>query len=374
MAYELTLHDLGEGLTEAEVITWLVAVGEPVTAGQPMVEVETAKTAAEITAPRDGVLLHQGAAPGTTLGVGRLLAVIGDPGETWDPLGSAPAAAATGSATTSASGSTAPVRAMPVVRKRAAELGVDLATVTGTGPGGAITRGDVEAAAAVGATVTTDAEATGEPLTATRRAIAAHMTRSWTEIPHVTVWGPANATALIAARAMEAARPLEAWLAAAVIPVLADFPDCNATFDETTLRRSRAVHLGLAVNTPAGLVVPVVRDADTLDHDAMAAEIDRLVAAAADRKLTLADVTGATFTLSNVGAVGGGYGTPIIPHGTTAIVSVGRAKDEVVVIDGEISIGPVFPVALSFDHRVIDGATGSGFLNALIASIEHFGT
>ncbi|CAN5477705.1 MAG: dihydrolipoamide acetyltransferase family protein [Acidimicrobiia bacterium] len=373
MAYEFTLHDLGEGLTEAEVITWLVAVGEPVTAGQPIVEVETAKTAAEITAPRDGVLLHQGAAPGTTLGVGRLLAVIGDPGETWDPLGSAPAAAATGSATTSASGSTAPVRAMPVARKRATELGVDLATVTGSGPGGAITRGDVEAAAAVGATVTTDAEATGEPLTATRRAIAAHMTRSWTEIPHVTVWGPANATALLAARTGKGG-PLEAWLAAAVIPVLADFPDCNATFDGTTLRRSRAVHLGLAVNTPAGLVVTVVRNAGTLDHDAMAGEIDRLVAAAADRKLTLVDVTGATFTLSNVGAVGGGYGTPIIPHGTTAIVSVGRARNEVFVIDGEISIGPVFPVALSFDHRVIDGATGSGFLNALIASIEHSST
>ncbi len=185
MAYELTLHDLGEGLTEAEVIAWLVAVGEPVRAGDALVEVETAKTTAEITAPRDGVLLHQGAAPGATLAVGRLLAVIGDPGESWSPQdvtttvapGSTPAPATDSKTATS-------VKAMPVVRKRAADLGVDLAAVVGTGPGGAITRDDVERAASAPA-----ATPGGEPLSATRRAIAAHLTRSWTEIPHVTVWG-----------------------------------------------------------------------------------------------------------------------------------------------------------------------------------------
>jgi pyruvate dehydrogenase E2 component (dihydrolipoamide acetyltransferase) len=369
MAYELTLHDLGEGLTEGEVITWLVAVGEPVKAGDVLVEVETAKTTAEITAPRDGVLLHQGAASGATLAVGRLLAVIGDPGESWSPQG-VTTTVAPGSTPAPATDSTAatPVKAMPVVRKRAADLGVDLAAVVGTGPGGAITRDDVERAASAPA-----AAPGGEPLSATRRAIAAHLTRSWAEIPHVTVWGPADATRLLAARRDGGGGPLEAWLAAALLPALADFPDCNATFDGAILRHSTEVNLGLAVDTAAGLIVPVVKDAGARSQEDLATEIERLIAAATGRALTPADVSGATVTLSNVGAVGGGYGTPIIPHGTTTIVSVGRAKDEVVVVDGAAAVAPVFPVAVSFDHRVIDGAAGSRFLNAFVDRIEAFG-
>ncbi|MBA2337758.1 MAG: 2-oxo acid dehydrogenase subunit E2 [Acidimicrobiia bacterium] len=364
MAYELNLHDLGEGLTEAEVIGWLVAVGEPVTAGQPIVEVETAKTTAEITAPRAGVLLHQGAAPGDTLVVGGLLAVIGDPAENWTPPSVTAAPEATGGATTG-SPSADTVKAMPVVRKLATELGVDLASVTGTGPGGAITRQDVEAAAASGA------ETGGERLSATRRAISDHLTRSWSEIPHVTVWGPASAGALLAARS--GGGPMEAWLAAAVIPLLGDHPDFNAGFDGSHLRRSAAVHLGFAVHTDAGLVVPVVRDAETRSHDELVAQIERLAVAAQDRTLTPTEVAGPTFTLSNVGAVGGGYGTPIIPHGTTAILSVGRARDEAVVVDGAVTVAPVFPLALSFDHRVIDGAAGAAFLNAVTDRIAGFG-
>lgn len=363
MAYELNLHDLGEGLTEAELIGWLVAVGEPVTAGQPIVEVETAKTTAEITAPRAGVLLHQGASPGETVSVGRLLAVIGEPGEMWSPAGASAPPAVAEPATTPPIAGTA--RAMPVVRKRAAELGVDLATLTGTGPGGSITRQDVEAAA-------TEQDTGSERLSATRRAISDHLTRSWSEIPHVTVWGPANAAALLAARS-DGGGPLEAWLGAAVIPLLADHPDFNAGFDGSHLRRSAAVHLGFAVHTPAGLVVPVVRDAETRSHNQLVAEIERLAAAAGDRTLTAAEVTGPTFTLSNVGAVGGGYGTPIIPYGTTAILSVGRAREEAVVVDGTIAVAPVFPLALSFDHRVIDGAAGAAFLNVVTDRIAGFG-
>jgi pyruvate dehydrogenase E2 component (dihydrolipoamide acetyltransferase) len=297
-----------------------------------------------------------------------LLAVIGDPGESWAPDG-APTPVAGASTATPApdAAAPAPVKAMPVVRKRAADLGVDLAAVVGTGPGGAITRDDVERAASAPA-----ATPAGEPLSATRRAIAAHLSRSWAEIPHVTVWGPANAARLLAARRDGGGGPLEVWLAAALLPLLADFPDCNATFDGSNLRRSDEVHLGLAVDTPAGLVVPVVEEAHARSHEDLATEVERLIAAAADRSLTPADVTGATITLSNVGAVGGGYGTPIIPHGTTTIVSVGRARDEVVVVDGAVAVAPMFPVAVSIDHRVIDGAAGSRFLNAFVAAIETF--
>ena len=208
-------------------------------------------------------------------------------------------------------------------------------------------------------------------LSTTRRTIARNLSRSWAEIPHVTVWGPADATRLLAARSANGG-PVEAYLVRAVLPVLVDFPDFNATFDGTTLTRHATVGMGVAIDTDAGLVVPVVKDAAERTAADLAAEIERLIAAARSRRLTPNEMVGGTFTISNVGAVGGGYGTPIIPFGTTAILSVGRAGDDVVVRDGGIRIAPMFPVALSFDHRVIDGAAASRFLSRCVASIEGF--
>ena len=386
MALEMKLPDIGEGLTEAEIVQWLVEVGDEVAANQPLVEVETAKAVVEISAPRRGILLHHGAAAGATLEVGALLAVIGEPGETWaraapTPTDAARAAVAdemrtaVGDATARPPGG--PVKAVPLVRKLARDLGIDLATVTGTGPGGAITRDDVHAAAA---SAPETAAGTGAPageevvaLSTTRRTIARNLSRSWTEIPHVTVWGPADATRVLAARRSEDG-PLEAYLVRAVLSVLAAFPDFNATFDGETLTRHTAVGMGVAMDTDAGLVVPVVKNAGGRSPAELAAEIERLIEGAQTRRLTPDDMVGGTFTVSNVGAVGGGYGTPIIPYGTTAILSVGRAREDVVVRDGGIRVAPLFPVALSFDHRVIDGASASRFLNAFVASLETFGT
>lgn len=369
MSLELKLPDIGEGLTEAEIVSWLAKVGDPVAANQPIVEVETAKAVVEITAPRSGVLLHQGAAEGATLEVGQLLAVIGVEGETWGGASQMEAVATHRPETARSSSSPESVRAMPVVRRLAKELGVDLAAVTGTGPGGSVTRADVEREASQ----SRPASAAGRPLSATRRAIAAHLSRSWSEIPHVTVWGPADASRLLAAH-RETGGPLEASLATALLPVLAEFPELNASFDGEVLYPSDAVHLGIAVAAEAGLVVPVVRNAASLDRSALAKEVERLIRAAMGRRLSPGDMTGATFTLSNVGAVGGGYGTPIIPQGTTAILSVGRAGDDVVVRNGEIAIAPVMPVSLSFDHRVVDGAVGSRFLNRFTEEVERFET
>jgi len=373
MAFEMRLPDIGEGLTEADVVQWLVALGDEVVANQPLVEVETAKTVVEISAPRAGFLLYQGAGAGATLQVGALLAVIGGRDETWAATIDPPAPAAASPPGETAGSSARPpasVKAMPLIRKLAGDLGVDVATITGTGPGGAITRSDVEAAAAVRPP---PAGGDTEPVTlpSTRRTIARNLSRSWAEIPHVTVWGPADATRLLAARS-SGGWPLETYLVLAVLPVLAEFADFNATFDGTTLTRHRAVGMGVAMDTEAGLVVPVVRDAAARTPASLATEIERLAVAARSRRLTPADVAGGTFTISNVGAVGGGYGTPIIPYGTTAILSVGRAADDVVVRDQAIRIAPVFPVALSFDHRVIDGAAGSRFLNRFVAAIEQF--
>ncbi len=381
MAHEMRLPDIGEGLTEAEVVSWSVAVGDAVTADEPIVEVETAKAVVEITAVRSGFLLFQGGAPGEVVGVGAVLAVIGEPGEVWSNgaeeagPGSGPPAGAPGAAGPEAPAAPDRVKAVPLVRKLARTLGVDLAGVTGTGPQGQITRGDVEATAAQApvAGASAAAPATGpQRLSPTRRALAANMTRSWAELPHVTVWGPAEATALLAARHAAGGGPLDAYLIRAVLPVLATHPVFNATFDGESLTPSAEANVGIAVDTPAGLLVPVVRRAGGRTHDGLVAEVERLTAAAAARKLTPDDMAGGTFTISNVGAVGGGYGTPIIPHGTTAILSVGRAADDVIVRDKAIRIAPVFPVSLSFDHRVIDGAEASRFLNEVTAAIEAF--
>jgi pyruvate dehydrogenase E2 component (dihydrolipoamide acetyltransferase) len=386
VAYKLKVPDIGEGLTEAEIVRWLVAPGAHIAANEPLVEVETDKAVVEIPSPQAGVLLHQGALEGTVVKVGSLLAVIGAEGEDWaanqpdvSPQAAVPAEVPTAASTPAA------IKAMPIVRKLARELGVDLAVVPGSGGGGKITRDDVqraagrEAPAAPLVSSVADVPASGragehegETLSALRRTIARNLTQSWTEIPHVTVWRPADARRILEARA-ETGAPLEALLVKAVLPVLAEFPDCNATFDGTTLKRSDAAHVGIAVDTAAGLMVPVVRDAETRNLRGLAAEIERLSEGARARTLGIGELTGGTFTVSNVGAVGGGYGTPIIPYGTTAIVSIGRAEDDVVVRNKAIAIAPVFPVSLSFDHRVIDGAVASRFLRLYVEKIESYG-
>ncbi|MEA2002252.1 MAG: dihydrolipoamide acetyltransferase family protein [Actinomycetota bacterium] len=386
MAYELNVPDIGEGLTEAEIVRWLIAPGAPVAANEPLVEVETDKAVVEIPSPQAGVLLHQGGAEGAVVKVGSLLAVIGAEGEDWavSEAEVLPQLAAPTEVSTAIRSDTA-IKAMPIVRKLARELGVDLAAIEGTGPGGKITRDDVQrvageeapaaplvSSAAAGPASTRPGEYGGETLSALRRTISRNLTQSWTEIPHVTVWRPADATRILQARA-ETGAPLEALLVKAVLPVLAEYPDCNATFDGTTLRRSESAHVGVAVDTAAGLMVPVVRNAETMNLRGLGTEIERLSEGARARTLGLGELTGGTFTVSNVGAVGGGYGTPIIPYGTTAIVSIGRAEEDVVVRNNAIAIAPVFPVSLSFDHRVIDGAVASRFLRLYVDQIESYG-
>jgi pyruvate/2-oxoglutarate dehydrogenase complex dihydrolipoamide acyltransferase (E2) component len=380
MAYELNLPDIGEGLTEAEIIDWLAKVGDTVVANQPLVEVETDKAVVEIPAPRSGCLLHVGGESGATIHVGDLLAVIGDEGEVWEPgqrQVAAPSEPTPLAAATESAPGAAAVKAMPIVRKLARELGVDLAALTGSGPGGKITRSDVETAAQKRSVEESEPVTApsyeGETLSALRRTIARNLTQSWTEIPHVTVWRSVDATRVLALRA-ETGMLLEAILVKAVLPVLAEFPEFNATYDGVRLRKSEAAHVGVAMNTEAGLMVPVVRNADSMNLRELTIEIERLAGAARERTLGLGELTGGTFTVSNVGAVGGGFGTPIIPYGTTAIVSVGRAEDDVVARDGAIAIVKTFPVSLSFDHRIIDGALASRFLLAYAAALETYGS
>ncbi len=445
MAHEFRLPDIGEGLTEAEIVRWVVPVGGYVAMDETVVEVETDKAVVEIPSPYAGVVLHHGAAEGEVIEVGQVLVVIGEEGETWrpgddgsaglvaesppdpteeessaslaqeepeeaehesDPEPSEPApivgtlpenAEVLPSRTETATSPTAKVKALPVVRKLARELGVDLSSIDGTGPEGRITREDV-LAAADGAqpeaapppappvpqpserTVPAGARPPSErrPLSKLRRTIAANMTESWTTIPHVTTFDEVDATRLIDLRKALARRhdrkiPMEALVVKAVTPVLAAFPEFNATLDGDELVVHNRYDVGIAVDTPDGLLVAVIRNADRRSVLGLSEEVTRLGSAAKERRLGVEELSGQTFTVSNIGAVGGGFGTPIVPPGTTAILSVGKAVEKPVAHGGRVEIAPLLPLSLSYDHRVIDGALGRRFMAMLIENLEEPG-
>ena len=364
------MPDIGEGLTEAEIVAWLVAVGEVISVGQSVVEVETAKTSVEIPATHAGVVLSLVGEPGDTVEVGDVLFVVGVEGEHLEPEVPAQPSESAGARTRPTAHmatETGSVRAMPAVRRLARDRGVDLATIEGTGQGGSITRDDVEAAA--------DSLTPGprrEALSATRRAIAAHMAESWRSIPHVTVQAEVRAERLLERRITADGRlvPLEAVIAESVIPLLARHPWFNAAFVDDEVAIHDVVHLGFAVDTEAGLMVVVVRDADRRSTEEIGTEFTRLAEQAVDRSIAAEDVTGQTFTISNIGALGGGHGTPIIPLGTSAIVSIGRAEPRAVVEGGAVAVGLVAPLDLSYDHRLIDGGAGQRFLADLVSALE----
>jgi pyruvate dehydrogenase E2 component (dihydrolipoamide acetyltransferase) len=290
------------------------------------------------------------------------------------------------------------VRALPIVRKLARDHGIDLSHVEGSGPDGRITRADVQAVIDSGAqpsrvespqpaqtppvpsaaspTVPTTApEDQREKMSRLRRTIAANMSKSWAEIPHVTTFEDVDATRLLETRGALAQRydrkiPLEALVIRAVLPALDTFPEFNATLDGEELVMHASRDIGVAVDTPDGLLVAVIRDADSKGVLQLADEIVSLGEGARGRSLSVDQLTGQTFTVSNIGAVGGGHGTPIVPYGTTAILSVGRAVDKPVAYDGDLGIAPIMPLSLSYDHRVVDGAQGRRFIALLIENLE----
>jgi pyruvate dehydrogenase E2 component (dihydrolipoamide acetyltransferase) len=208
-----------------------------------------------------------------------------------------------------------------------------------------------------------------------RRTIAANMSRSWAEIPHVTTFDEVDATRLLEVRHALSARhgvkvPIDALVVKAVVPALAAYPDFNSTIDGDDLVIHGSMDIGIAVDTPDGLLVAVIRDASERSVLELAEEVQRLGEGARGRALPPGDLTGQTFTVSNIGAVGGGQGTPIVPYGTTAILSVGRAQQKAIVVDGELAIAPVMPLSLSYDHRVIDGGQGRRFMANVIENLE----
>lgn len=379
MAHEFHLPDVGEGLTEAIIVAWHADVGDSVAMDGPLVEVETDKAVIDIPAPVAGVLLHRGAAEGDTLPVEALLAVIGEPGESWSQPGTSQGggdaapivgrldeAIETIPAVGGMGGASSGSRMLPLVRRLAAELGVDTDQLTGSGPRGVVTEDDVRSAAVSVAA----GPVRRVRMSPTRRTIANRLASSWREIPHVTTYGEADAREVLAERAAHGKPPLEAVLIRRLLPLLVDFPDFNASIEGDDIIHKLFYDIGFAVDTSDGLMVAVLEDAPALGTAALGAEILRLATAARDRTATPDELRGQTFTLSNIGAVGGRYGTPIVPLGTTAILSVGRADPRPVVRNDEIVIGRELPLSLSYDHRAIDGSTGRGFMAALIAALE----
>ncbi len=421
---QFTLPDVGEGLTEAEILQWFVAPGDRVSVNQTIVEIETAKAAVELPCPYEGVVAELLVPEGSTVDVGTPIIRIDT-----DPSGAAPAgepavpraefvpdpkpsareallvgygvkdAAVTRRPRRPGGGSTrpvtptrigglevgraveraladAPVQAKPPVRKLAKDLGVDLRTVAASGPHGTVTRADVEAAvgAATGATVARGPAGVDrrEPVRGVRKHMAEAMVASAFSVPHVTEWVSVDVTRSVkwVRRLRETPGFGEArvspllLVARAVIEAIRRTPEVNATFDQAAQEvvYHGDVNLGVAAATPRGLLVPSIKGANRLSLPELALALRDLAATARAGRTSPADLTGGTFTLTNVGVFGIDGGTPIINPGEAAILAVGAFRRRPWVHKGSVRARWVAELSLSFDHRFIDGALGSRFL------------
>jgi pyruvate dehydrogenase E2 component (dihydrolipoamide acetyltransferase) len=387
-------------MEEGTVLMWLKHPGERVTRGEPLVQIETDKVVCDIEVSQSGLLHSLLAREGEKIPVGNAIAVIAAEGETVDVatlLSTRPQSAGsaspllpqerTATATTpSSQPSTAPattpqeIRISPAARKLARERGIQLESLRGSGPGGRIVVEDVE-----GATVTPTLTATPErvrriiPLTGLRGTIAQRMAQSWTQVAHVTEVMEIDMTEAVTLRR----RRMAAWerefgvrisltdmLTFTVARTLRQFPDLNARLDGQEIKILEEIHLGVAVATPEGLIVPVIHHADQRSLGDIAQQSAQLAEKAQARKLTLDEVSGGTFTLTNLGSYGIEIFTPLVNYPQCAILGIGRVAERPVVVPGRIDVRALMYVSLSFDHRLIDGAPAAMFLQQLKQRLE----
>jgi 2-oxoisovalerate dehydrogenase E2 component (dihydrolipoyl transacylase) len=398
------LPDIGEGTTEAEIVGWLVKVGDHVDEEEPLAEVMTDKATVEIPSPAAGTVIALNGKVGEKLAVCSDLVVLEVEGakDPHPPAASQPvpplpqagegsekplsrSAGEGGSGRSPETGEGKPLAA-PAVRNRARDLGIDLRLVHGTGPEGRITHSDVLAfaeshsAAAMPPPPSASRDAIEDvPLTGLRRAIAEHLENAWRRIPHFAYIEAVDVTALEELRAhlneTHAARghlTLLPFLMRAIVNAIAEHPQVNARFDDEVgvLHRHRTAHVGIATQTPAGLTVPVVRDAQTLDLWQTAAEIARLAEAARTGKARREELTGSTITITSLGALGGLAATPVINHPEVAIVGVNRIVEQPIVRDGQVVIRKMMNLSSSFDHRIVDGWEAASFIAKVKGYLE----
>jgi pyruvate dehydrogenase E2 component (dihydrolipoamide acetyltransferase) len=381
MAYEFKLPDLGEGLTEGEIARWLVREGQAVGEDDPLVEVQTDKTTVEIPSPAAGTVTRILVDEGQVVPVGTVLVVIGGDGNApADEAGEQPHAEPAAPVSPAATSEVRPlprpertVRATPLVRRLAQELGVDLESLAGTGSQGRITETDVRAAAATAAaaarvrprTPPEGAVSVGrrEPLRGVRRLIAEHMSRAHREVAPVT-WVEECDFARVDMKLL-VPNVLKACAAS-----LQEFPELNARFEEDAIVYLERSDIGVAVQTPQGLVVPVVRDCANRSVDELDADVRRLADAARAGTLKPEELRGSTFTVSSAGKLGGLLQTPIVNHPEVAILSIGRIAERPVVREGKVAAGRIGYLSLTFDHRAVDGARAAEFGLAVIKRLE----
>lgn len=395
---DFLLPDLGEGLTEGQVVAWRVEVGDVVDVDQPLADVETEKATVELPSPFTGKVTDRHADVGEELAVGRPLVTmeVDEPapftGHTADSSAGEPdrllmgygatkqragrrAPAADGRATLPGGGENRPL-AKPPVRKLAKDLGIDLVKVPPSGPDGVVTREDVEAFARGEREQPEGDERIA--LSAVRKRTARRMADVNREVPQAFASRDCDATELVQlARNLDAGNPEVkvsplAIVLRACVAGLSRFGELNSRFDAETeeLVRPRSVNLGFAAHTGRGLVVPVIHAAERLSTLGLAGELGRLAAAARDDTVSPGELTGGTFTVSNYGALGVDDGRPLVNHPEAAILGLGRIAERPWVVEGELAVRRVVTLTLGFDHRVCDGAEAAGFLGFLGDCVE----
>ncbi len=384
MNFEFKLPDIGEGLTEGELVKWHVKEGDMVQENQALCNLLTDKAEVEIPSPKSGKILKLAAKPGDKVQVHATLVTFELAGgqaakaaaET-AVAAQAPAARAQAGASVATAASAA-VLATPAVRKLAQTLNVDLGHVRGSGPGGRVTEEDVRSAATGNghaAPAPAAAPAAAEervPFIGIRRKTAEKLAESHRANVSVTTMDEADVTALVELREEmkhEAERrkiklTYLPFIIRALVKTLKEFPDLNASLDEPAgvLIRKRVYHIGIATSADQGLIVPVVRDAQKLDVWGIAAEINRLADKVRSGKIELHELQGASFTVTNIGAVGGLFATPIINPPETGILGIMKIEKRPVVVDDQVRIRSRMNTVLTFDHRVLDGAAAAKFL------------
>ncbi len=394
MTYEFKLPDIGEGVVEGEIVRWLVAAGEDVSEDQPMVEVMTDKATVEIPSPISGKVLETRGGEGETVAVGSTLVVIetegripistSEEGRQEEPAPSSPKPEKPQKEPPQ--GVASEVLATPAVRRLARSRNIDLTEVTGTGPGGRITQGDLDRHAEGGGVErpreTEAAASTGEfdtiPYRGLRRRIGDRLTLSHRSAVHYTYIEEVDATQLVELRnrylETDDSRRLTylPFILKAVVSGLKQFPLLNATLDEGKgeIKLLKRYNIGIATATPEGLIVPVVRNVDAKPLLSLADEILTLTESARNGRVSLDNLKGSTFTVTSLGPLGGIAATPVINYPEVAILGIHKIAKRPVVREGEIVIRETMNLSLSLDHRVVDGLVAAQFLHHVIRLLE----
>lgn len=369
MSAPIRLPRMGQSMTEATLVSWERTTGDPVAAGDVVATIETDKTEVEIEAPSAGVLGVLRAHEGDLYPVGTVLAYVLVDGEPEPAEANLEPAEAAPSSTLAAPSPPAPAERRPVsprARRMADDLGVDLACVSGTGPDGLVTEDDVQAAAARAAMSGDRAR----PLTAREKTVRRNLTASWAQAPHFMQMVDADVTAASVRRRAHDGVTFNDLVVRALARALRAVPECNVRFADDSVVELDAVDIAIAVDTPTGLILPVVHRADLLDIDTLAARTRELAARARTTGLAIGDVGAASATVSNLGAYGIRAGTAVLPVEQAVLVFVGAIEERAVVRDGAIVVRSMCTLSVTYDHRVVDGVTAARLTTTIATLLE----